>query len=121
MTVGEFLRHVRRMVVDFVVGRVLTLTPGPSPRGVSSSQVDVSGLDDVTTYYLLHRHDFGFEEAPAGACILYAVSCGLSDRELVDRYDLLTSVGKPRAKSTDGETENGAKANMKRAAAALYG
>jgi putative DNA methylase len=101
MTVGEFLRHVRRMVVDFVVGRVLTLTPD---EGLE--QVDVSGLDDVTTYYLLHRHDFGFEEAPAGACILYAVSCGLSDRELVDRYDLLTTVGKPRPKSNNGEQES---------------
>jgi len=67
--------------------------------------VDVSGLDDITTYYLLHRHDFGFEEAPAGACILYAVSCGLSDRELVDRYDVLTSSGKLRQKSEKDETE----------------
>jgi putative DNA methylase len=96
MTVGEFLRHVRRMVVDFVVGRVL------SGEGGTES---VSGLDDITTYYLLHRHDFGFEEAPAGACILYAISCGLSDRELADRYDLLTSSGKPRSKSEDDETE----------------
>jgi putative DNA methylase len=101
MTVGEFLRHVRRMVVDFVVGRVLTLTTNES-----MGQVDVSGLDDATTYYLLHRHDFGFEEAPAGACILYAVSCGLSDRELVDRYDLLTTVGKLRPKSNNGEQES---------------
>jgi putative DNA methylase len=95
MTVGEFLRHVRRMVVDFVVGRVLTGDGGTE---------SVSGLDDITTYYLLHRHDFGFEEAPAGACILYAISCGLSDRELADRYDLLTSSGKPRQKSVDDES-----------------
>ena len=33
----------------------------------------VAGLDDVTTYYLLHRHDFGMNDAPAGPCILYAV------------------------------------------------
>lgn len=96
MAVGEFLRHVRRMVVDFVVGRVLTGDGGTE---------SVSGLDDITTYYLLHRHDFGFEEAPAGACILYAISCGLSDRELADRYDLLTSSGKPRSKSEDDESE----------------
>ena len=50
MTVSEFLREVRRMVVDFVVGRVLTQDGG---------QESVTGLDDVTTYYLLHRHDFG--------------------------------------------------------------
>lgn len=105
MMVGEFLRQVRRMVVDFVVGRVLTLTPDPSPASGEGSQVDVSGLDDITTYYLLHRHDFGFEEAPAGACILYAISCGLSDRDLADRYDLLTSSGKPRPKSEDAEIE----------------
>ena len=84
MAVGEFLGHVRRMVVDFVVGRVLTQYGGTET---------VSGLDDVTTYYLLHRNDFGFEDAPAGACILYAVSCGLSDKDLADRYDLLARTG----------------------------
>jgi len=83
MTVSEFLGHVRRMVVDFVVGRVL------SGDGVEA----VTGLDDVTTYYLLHRHDFGMEEAPAGAAILYAISCNLSDRDLADRYHLLEQRG----------------------------
>ena len=42
----------------------------------------VTGLDDLTTYYLLHRNDFGMEEAPIGACILYALSCNLSDSAL---------------------------------------
>ena len=41
------------MVVDFVVGRVLS----------HDGQEAVSGLDDVTTYYLLHRHDFGLGDA----------------------------------------------------------
>ncbi len=86
MSVSEFLRHVRRMVVDFVVGRVLT------HNGDAEA---VSGLDDVTTYYLLHRHDFKMEETPIGPCILYAVSCGLSDSALVDRYDLLVRSGQP--------------------------
>jgi putative DNA methylase len=82
MTVSEFLRHVRRMVVDFVVGRVLT-------GGDSATEaVDVS-LDDVTTYYLLHRNDFGLRDAAAGPCILYAVSCGLSERQLADQYEIL--------------------------------
>jgi putative DNA methylase len=86
MTVSEFLGHVRRIVVDFVVGRVLSHgqsepTPGDHP------------LDDVTTYYLLHRNDFDLKEAPAGPCILYAVSCGLSERELVDQYELLAKSG----------------------------
>jgi putative DNA methylase len=84
MEVSEFLRAVRRIVVDFVVGRVL------SP---SSEEETVSGLDDLTTYYLLHRNDFGLEDAPIGPCILYAVSCGLSDADLADQLDLLTRTG----------------------------
>ena len=46
-----------------------------------------ASLDDVTTYYLLHRHDFGLDDAPIGACILYALSCNLSDSELTDRFE----------------------------------
>ena len=79
MTVSEFLREVRRMVVDFVVGRVLS----------QDGEGTVVGLDDATTYYLLHRNDFGLEDAPVGACILYALSCNLSDSALVNQYDLL--------------------------------
>jgi putative DNA methylase len=84
MTVGEFLNHVRRMVVDFVVGRVLS--------GDKEGDADMAAadrLDEPTAYYLLHRHDFGMDDAPAGACILYAVSCGLSDRELAGTWDLI--------------------------------
>ncbi len=84
LSVSEFLRHVRRMVADFVVGRVLTESGGPEA---------VSGLDDVTTYYLLHRYNFGMESAPIGPCILYAVSCSLSDAALLTRYDLLAKTG----------------------------
>jgi hypothetical protein len=93
MEVSEFLRAVRRIVVDFVVGRVL------SHSGEAAS---VSGLDDVTTYYLLHRHDFGMEDAPIGACILYAISCGLSDHELADRFEILQRTG---GQSEPGEDE----------------
>jgi len=82
MEVSDFLGHVRRMVVDFVVGRVLT-------HGAGAPAVGEHPLDDITTYYLLHRSDFGLKEAPAGPCILYAVSCGLSERELVDQCGLL--------------------------------
>jgi adenine-specific DNA methylase len=84
MEVSEFLRHVRRIVVDFVVGRVL------SRDGDAEAAV---GLDDLTTYYLLHRHDFGMDDAPVGACILYAISCGLSDSALADQYDILVRTG----------------------------
>ena len=85
MSVSEFLREVRRIVVDFVVGRVL-MQDGEAEA--------ISGLDDVTTYYLLHRKDFGLDKAPIGACILYALACNLSDRELTDRLDILSRAGK---------------------------
>ncbi len=83
MEVSEFLRAVRRLVVDFVVGRVLT----------GGDETSASGLDDVTTYYILHRHDFGVSDAPVGPCILYAISCNLSDRDLADRFEILLRTG----------------------------
>jgi adenine-specific DNA methylase len=103
MSVTDFLGHVRRIVVDFVVGRVLSHgqaepTPGDHP------------LDDVTTYYLLHRNDFGLKEAPAGPCILYAVSCGLSERELADQYELLARSGgaaEAEDEEASGDDEDG--------------
>ncbi len=112
MTVSEFLREVRRMVVDFVVGRVLTHGDGHEA---------VSGLDDVTTYYLLHRHDFGMDDAPVGGCILYALSCNLSDSALVNQHDLLAQLGKGSAGDTgendaaeeDEESESGGGARVR--------
>ena len=101
MGVGEFLGHVRRIVVDFVVGRVLTR--GPDGDAAESGAGETPGdhrLDDVTTYYLLHRSDFGLKPAPAGPCILYAISCGLSERELVDQIGLLAR-GKGAAPADD--------------------
>ena len=105
MSVSEFLREVRRMVVDFVVGRVLT----------RDGQEAVSGLDDVTTYYLLHRHDFGLGDAPVGACILYALSCNLSDSALANQHDLLAQSrngrageeGEERAPEDENEDDRG--------------
>lgn len=94
MTVSEFLQHVRRIVVDYVVGRVL------SRDGESTG---AESLDNLTIYYLLHRHDFGLAEAPVGACILYAQSSSLHDRDLVDRYDLLAyGKGKPALSAIEG-------------------
>jgi hypothetical protein len=86
MSVTEFLHHVRRIVVDFVVGRVLTGNGG-------GEDTLADRLDDVTAYYLLHRHDFSFTDAPVGGCILYAISCGLSDSELADTWDILSRTG----------------------------
>ena len=103
MTVSEFLREVRRMVVDFVVGRVLS----------QDGEEEVTGLDDLTTYYLLHRNDFGLEDAPVGGCILYALSCNLSDSALVNQHDLLAQSKNGAASDeteedapTDGEDED---------------
>lgn len=93
MNVSEFLRHVRRMVLDFVVGKVLSEAAG--------AETSTEEMDDVTTYYLLHRKDFKMGEAPAGACILYCVSCNLSDRDLVDAFDLLV----PSGGTSDGDEE----------------
>ena len=99
MTVSAFLREVRRMVVDFVVGRVLA--PDGSAEGAA-------GLDDATAYYLLHRHDFGMGAAPAGACILYALSCNLSDSALAGPFDLLARTGARAGGGEDGGEESGA-------------
>jgi DNA protecting protein DprA len=97
MPVSEFLAHARRLVVEFVVGRVLSGAGGED---------DARDLDPVTTYYLLHRHDFGMEKAPVGPCILYAVSCGLRDSDLTGRYDLLSRGGATSA-ATEEEDEEG--------------
>ena len=95
MEVSEFLRAVRRLVVDFVVGRVLT----------GGDETSTSGLDDVTTYYILHRHDFGIQDAPVGPCILYAISCNLSDRDLADRFDILLRTGGLSSADDDDEVD----------------
>jgi len=105
--VSEFLNHVRKIVVDFVVGRVLT--------GGENDEAASYELDEVTSYYLLHRHDFGLAEAPAGACILYAVSCGMSDRDLSDTWDILARTGgSQKAKSDpDDESDSGTRSGSK--------
>ena len=97
LSVAEFLRQVRRIVVTFVVNRLLEAEPGTPTE-----------LDDLTTYYLLHRNDFGLDPAPAGPCILYAVSCNLSDAELASGLDLLArgaSAAPAEASDEDGDDE----------------
>jgi adenine-specific DNA methylase len=85
LPVAEFLREVRRLVVEFAVGRVL--------KPADADGDDPGGLDDITTYYVLHRDSFGMAEAPIGACILYALSCGISDADLADRFEILARSG----------------------------
>ncbi|MBW1811929.1 MAG: hypothetical protein JRJ87_27340 [Deltaproteobacteria bacterium] len=97
MSVGEFLSLVRRMVVDFVVGQVLT----GEKEGADMAAAD--RMDAPTAYYLLHRHDFGIGEAPAGACILYATACGLSDRDLESAWDLVSHKGSAAKKHNENE------------------
>ncbi len=103
LTVAEFLRRVRRMVVGFVVSQLL-----------AGDDAAAGELDDTTTYYLLHRTDFGLDPAPAGACILYALSCNLSDSELTGSLDLLARGGRTaspeedeREDTDDGEAASG--------------
>ena len=96
LTVAEFLRRVRRMVVGFVVSRLLAQDGGAEGE-----------LDDPTTYYLLHRSDFGLRAAPAGACILYALSCNLSDADLAGRLDLLARGGRAAAPADEAAATAG--------------
>jgi len=83
MTVSEFLADVRREVVGFAAARVLH----------HSDDIE-SSIDGPTTYYLLHRNDFGLAPIPVGASILYAISCNLRDTTLIDEYDLLSRPGR---------------------------
>jgi putative DNA methylase len=126
LSVTEFLNHARRMVVDFVVGRVLRRADEVGQvEAESNEEAAVDRLDEATAYYLLHRNDFGLDEAPVGACILYATACGLSDQELVRDWDLLAKVGgndegaAEDEEETDGdgeqvdETGSGSKVKLK--------
>jgi len=99
MGVEEFLRHVRRIVVDFVVGRVLS-------GAESDTSAAEQPLDDITTYYLLHRNDFQLGDAPAGPCILYMVSCALTQRDLADPHGILVQGGR-RVRREGGDSEEG--------------
>ena len=118
--VAEFLREVRRMVVDFVVRRVLTADESgdesrrtgvrePSSSGTETNEGAVAGLDDVTTYYLLHRQDYGLESVPVGASILYAQSCGIPDRDLFGACDLL-EMGKGKGSGRGDEAADAGEA-----------
>ena len=97
--VADFLREVRRLVVEFAVGRVLKPTEAAEDENV--------GLDDISTYYVLHRDTFGLAEAPIGACILYALSCNLSDADLADQFEILTRTGGTDTSAEDDDDDDG--------------
>jgi hypothetical protein len=103
MTVPEFLKEVRKLVLQFSLGEL------PGFRDV---QRDTQGrgeaieLDAVTQYYLLHRAYFGLDPAPAGACILYANACGKNETELKLVWNIIEQGGKSkRGRPTKEETE----------------
>ena len=99
MDVGDFLSQVRKLVVEFVVGQVLSGTDS------SEASNDADRMDSPTAYYLLHRNDFGHDEAPSGACILYSTACGLSDRELESVWDLVSQKGAANLDDDAGDDE----------------
>lgn len=99
LSVGDFLAHVRRMVVDFVVGQVLT------GEDHSADMAAADRMDAPTAYYLLHRHDFGLDEAPSGACILYSTACGISDRDLEATWNLVAHKGSSTASADDTDDD----------------
>lgn len=117
MTVPEFLREVRKLVLQFSLGEL------PGFKGIQQEtrgRGETLELDPVTQYYLLHRAFFGLDPAPAGACILYANACGKNETELKVVWNILeqggqSKRGRPRKSQEDEEfTEDeagGGKAN----------
>jgi putative DNA methylase len=89
------------MVVDFVVGQVLTGEKDDAGAAAADR------MDAPTAYYLLHRHDFGMAEATAGACILYATACGISDRDLESVWDLVSHKGGTVMAAEDDQENDG--------------
>lgn len=109
MTVPEFLVEVRKLVLQFSLGEL------PGFRHIqqeTQGRGEGLAIDPVTQYYLLHRAYFGFEPAPAGACILYANACGKSETELKLLWNIIeqggqTKRGRPRTEDMEGAEETG--------------
>jgi hypothetical protein len=105
MTVPEFLKEVRKLVLQFSLGELpgfRDLQQETQGRGESLE------LDPVTQYYLLHRAYFGLKPAPAGACILYANACGKNETELKVVWNILDQGGlskRGRPRKDDHESE----------------
>jgi putative DNA methylase len=107
MTVPEFLREVRRLVLQFSLGEL------PGFRDVqkeTQGRGESLEIDPITQYYLLHRAYFGLDPAPAGACILFANACGKNETELKVVWNILEQGGKqkkgrPRKNEEEGDDE----------------
>ena len=61
------------------------------------------------------------DDAPIGACILYAISCGLSDHDLADRFEILQRTGGQSEPEEDEEPPPKLTPKWKKAPAARYG
>jgi len=93
MTVPEFLKEVRRLVLQFSLGEL------PGFRDLhrdTQGRGEALELDAVTQYYLLHRAYFGLDSAPAGPCILYANACGKNETELKVVWNVIEQGGKSK-------------------------
>jgi adenine-specific DNA methylase len=103
MTVPEFLKEVRRLVLHFSLGEL----PGfREIQQTTQGRGEGIELDSVTQYYLLHRAFFGLDPTPAGACILYANACGKNETELKVVWNIIEQGGKSkrgRPSKSDGE------------------
>jgi len=110
VTVPEFLVEVHKLVLQFSLGEL------PGFRHIqqeTQGRGEGLAIDPVTQYYLLHRAYFGFDPAPAGACILYANACGKSETELKLLWNIIeqggqTKRGRPRTEDMEGAEETGA-------------
>jgi adenine-specific DNA methylase len=93
MTVPEFLKEVRRLVLQFSLGEL------PGFRDVqkeTQGRGESLEIDSVSQYYLLHRAYFSLDPAPAGACILFANACGKNETELKVVWNILEQGGKQK-------------------------
>ncbi len=92
MSVADFLGEVRKLVLQFAMGRLL--------------HAEGLDLDAVTQFYLLHRSTFGIDPASAGACILYAMSCGKNLGELQIVWRVLAQGGKKKKQQKHSEADD---------------
>lgn len=113
MTVPEFLKEVRRLVLHFSLGEL----PGfREIQQTTQGRGEGIELDPVTQYYLLHRAFFGLDPTPAGACILYANACGKNETELKVVWNIIEQGGKskrgrPSKRDAESDDEIEAKGN----------
>ena len=105
MTVSEFLKEVRKLVLQFSLGEL----PGfRDIQQLTQGRGEGLEIDAVTQYYLLHRAYFGLEPAPAGACILYANACGETETRLKLVWHIIEQGGQnKRGRPRDEESESG--------------